>query len=140
MSAADVNNTEFPKAVALATKMLPLVTVEAVRLPPVATTLVSVKLPLVAPIVMAPLAVVTEVAVSPPAVSMTLIRPAPETEAVSPEVALISSASLDVPIPLAADRVRVAPETSAPTSVEAASVIAPTDVKLTVVPAVTLPT
>jgi hypothetical protein len=132
ISPADVNVAEFPNAVALATIMLPLVNVDAIKLPPVATTFVKVKAPLVADNVIAPFAVVADVTVSPAAVSATLMTPAPETAAVSVD-ALISNAALAVPIPEPAFIETVPPETSGVPSIAPA--------RVTVVPAdkVTLP-
>ena len=139
MAAADVKEAEFPDALTLPMAMVPLVTVDAMMSPPIAVTIASVKSPLVADNVMSPLEVVAEVTVSPPDVSPILMTPAEPTAAVKPVVALISRASLDVPMPESADNEMAVPETSAATS-DPDSVIAPTDVKVTEVPAVTLPT
>ncbi|MEY4180209.1 MAG: hypothetical protein RLY70_3783 [Planctomycetota bacterium] len=139
MAAADEKEAEFPEALTLPMAMVPLVTVDAVMLPPIAVTLASVKSPLVADNVMAPLVVVADVTVSPPDVSPTLMMPAEPTAAVNPVVALISRASLDVPMPESADNEMAVPDKSASES-DPDSVIAPTDVKVTEVPAATLPT
>jgi hypothetical protein len=102
-----LNVAVFPEAVALPINILPLVTVEAVKLPPVAATLANVRFPLDADSVIAPLKVVAEVTVSPPAVSETLIAPGPVTF----NVALVAAVLTLIPVPAVIDT--VVPDTSA---------------------------